>query len=86
MSHDPHDHLKGIVLFDGCFECESRAGKGLDGLFELDESSLRILATYSGPGQRESSVLSYADRKAIDTLRAAGRVVFRSELREADAR
>lgn len=26
MIHDPHDNLRGEILYDGCAECERRAG------------------------------------------------------------
>jgi len=97
MSHEPHEG-KGIILFDSCEECVSRAAR-IDGLFELDALNLNKLARLATqqridqlnagirraagvqvpPGSSDDNPdLSHADRKAIENLRAAGRLTFRS--------
>ncbi len=80
MSHRFHGDLKGIVLRDGCDECEGRSRS----LIGIDEGNLRVLATLAAhPFPSEMSV---SDETAIDSLRHMARIVFRSEITEEVAR
>jgi len=74
--HVYHDDLKGIVLFDGCHECESRVNAPLGKLWELDAGNLQTLADLAtGIG---TDGMSHADRAAIQNLRLMARIVFQS--------
>ena len=74
MSHAYHGDLKGIVLFDGCDECENRATH----LWEMDVDHLRgITALYARLPEA-----SYADRKALMTLELYARLVTDSGINE----
>ncbi len=89
MTHAPHTDAEiRRVLGDYCDECISRAGT-LNGLAELDNGNLRKLAElaqeiHDHPGLLRPQELgaSYADMKAVETLRLAGRIVFRSGITE----
>lgn len=79
------------VLDDGCEECVARSGD-LDGLSHLDSKNLRSLgelaAETHGRGviSKKPDDASYADMKAVETLRHAGRIVFASGITEEVAR
>lgn len=82
MSHDYHGDLKGVVLRDGCEECEDRASR-LDGLASLDDHDLWTLANMAHLERLGTPLtLSNADHRAIDNLRLMGRIVFRSGITE----
>ena len=83
MSHSPH-LLPRRILGDDCEECVSRAGT-LNGLSQLDDTNLAKLADLAVEKHTASSLLrpqelgaSYADMKAVETLRLAARIVDRS--------
>ena len=76
MTHAYHGDLKGIVLYDGCDECETRATR----LWEMDVDHLRgIAALYTRLPEA-----SYADRKALMTLELYARLVADSGITEED--
>ncbi len=79
MSHRYHGDLRGIVLRDGCDECEGRAAT----LIGIDDGNLRLLGVLA---QKSAPEMGFADHKAVDTLRLFGRIVFRSEITEEVAR
>lgn len=83
QSHAPHDGER-IVFDDNCPTCVARADGGLHGLSYLDDTNLRRLADFAS-GDLEGAA-SWADLRAIETLRLAGRLVFRSGLDERVAR
>ena len=84
MSHAVHQ-LPRRILGDDCDECVSRS-KDLYGLSQLDTGRLRKLAElalefHANPGtddQPQELGASYADRNAVETLRFAARIVYRS--------
>ncbi len=91
MSHSPH-LLPRRVLGDDCEECVNRA-LDLNGLSQLDTGNLQKLAElatelHANPGVLRPQELgaSYADRKAVETLRLAARIVERSGITEEVAR
>ncbi len=80
MSHSPH-LLPRRVLGDDCDECVGRSFD-LNGLSQLDDGNLRKLAGLAADKQRIGFVTnpnqlgaSYADMKAVETLRLAARIV-----------
>lgn len=78
MSHSPHLTPRR-VLGDDCEECVMRSQSVL-GLTYLDASNMRRLAdlaTETRDGGKPDDA-SWADMKAVDTLRMAARVVYRS--------
>ena len=77
MSHVYHDDLKGIVLYDGCGECEEQATR----LWELDVDQLRTVAALDRYGAGHES---YSDRKALETLELYARLVADSGITEDD--
>ncbi len=87
MSHGPHE-LPRRVLGDDCQECVSRS-LDLNGLSQLDDNNLKELAVLAdelklsdlemGPSAFDAS---WADFKAVDTLRLAARIVYRSGITE----
>lgn len=79
MSHAPHDGLRGVVLYDGCQECENRVDK----LWKLDQNNLQRLARLIYEGDEN---VSRADGKAMETLRLWARVVFASMITYQDSR
>ena len=88
MSHDVHQGIRR-VLGDDCGECVARANSGLRGLANLDDNNLRRLAELAEdekghPNWQQPMELgaSYADMRAVDTLRLAARLVFRSRITE----
>lgn len=85
MSHALHEGVRR-VLGDDCEECVARS-KDLNGLSRIDTDRLRKLAElateikadpYGADTPQASFGASYADRKAVETLRLAGRIVYRS--------
>ena len=89
MSHGHHD-LPRRIFGDDCEECVERA-KTLPGLGYLDDSNIRKLADlaaevranpYGEDTPQLSFGASYADMKAVDNLRLAARIVFRSGITE----
>lgn len=80
MSHAYHGDLKGVVLREGCSECEVRADRDLYGLTSLDPQSLAKLRNIyeGGPLADEASAL---DRKAANTLSIVLVVAQRAGLR-----
>ena len=94
MTHAPHPEAEiRRVLGDNCEECLARS-KDLNGLSQLDNSNLRKLAElakeihdFQGTLRRPQELgASYADRQAVETLRLAARIVFRSGITEKVAR
>ncbi len=90
MTHAVHQGTRR-VLGDDCDECLSRAGT-LNGLSELDSGNLKELAElaqeiHDHPGLLRPQDLgaSYADRNAVETLRLAARITFRSGISQAVA-
>jgi len=86
-----HGHHDGVrrVFGDDCDTCVARATGGLEGLSLLDSGNLQKLADLAAEKQvwdngdllRPSQIgASYADMKAVETLRLAGRLVYRSGL------
>ncbi len=80
--HAPHQGTRR-VLGDDCDECVARADD-LHGLSQLDTQNLRELADIAAE-KAETPILrpqdigaSYADMKAVETLRLAARIVYRS--------
>ncbi len=92
MTHAPHQGVR-LVLDDDCEECVSRS-KDLYGLSQLDNGNLRKLgglahAIHVNPGSEDAPQelgASYADRNAVETLRLAARIVYRSRITEEVAR
>lgn len=86
MSHDRHD-LPRWVLGDDCEECVSRAGT-LDGLEYLDQGNLDRLGELALEVHRYGKPpdASYADMKAVQTLRRAARLTFAAGITEEVAR
>ncbi len=91
MSHGPHE-LPRRVLGDDCHECRSRAND-LYGLSQLDDKNIAKLADLAAEKQAMTNLVrpqdigaSYADMRAINTLRLAARIVFRSGITEEVAR
>ena len=78
-SHAYHGDLKGLVLRDGCIECE---GRRLD-LHNIDDGNLRLLAILADHPAPE---MSWVDEVAVDSLRQIARIVFRSGIKEEVAR
>jgi len=91
VSHVYHGDLRGILFREGCEECEARVNEGIYGLFHLDFENLvklarlateqKLVSTDERKSRRlptENPDLSYLDKKAIEYLRAAGRLTFRS--------
>jgi len=84
MTHAPHQGVRR-VLGDDCDECVARA-KDLNGLSQLDTGNLRELADLAAEKAAVHPQLlrpqdigaSYADMKAVETLRLAARIVYRS--------
>lgn len=93
MSHGPHLRTRR-VLGDDCEECLDRASNGLNGLSQLDNGNLRELAAIAreksndpfGIERPQAIGASFADMKAVETLRLAARIVYRSEITEEEAR
>ncbi len=90
MSHAPHQGIRR-VLGDDCEECVGRAGD-LNGLSQLDTGNLKELAKLATEKQASKFILrpsdlgaSYADMKAVETLRLAARIVNRSGISPAVA-
>lgn len=81
MTHRYHGDLVGIVLYDGCDECEARA-RDWGWMSAIDNNNLKTLAQLAEFGPDKTEVMSWADRKAIDNLRYMGRVVFASGITE----
>ena len=75
MSHRYHGDLRGIVLRDGCPECEGRRTN----LDSLDNGNLRLLAILA---ENPAPEMSWVDEVAVDSLRRMARIVFRSEIKE----
>ena len=95
MSHAPHQGTRR-VLGDDCEECVSRAAD-LNGLSALDNGNLRELAHLAQQKHEVRAAgrqitrptelgASYADMKAVETLRLAARIVYRSGITEEVAR
>lgn len=88
MTHTPHE-LPRRILGDDCEECRSRSGT-LDGLSHLDDGNIRKLgdlaAEIKTDGVTAESGISTADWNAVETLRLAARIVFRSGITEEVAR
>jgi len=89
MTHAVHEKPRRI-FGDDCEECVERA-KTLPGLGYLDEFNIRALADlaaeveadpYGEDTPQKSFGASYADMKAVENLRLAGRLVFRSGITE----
>ena len=76
MTHAYHGDLKGIVLYDGCMECENRATR----IWELDGSNLLRLGALGMSNNITGA--SYADRKALETLKLYARIVVASGITE----
>jgi hypothetical protein len=83
MSHRYHGDLVGLVLRDGCEECEERADSIL-GLTALDSTNIRRIATMARMKPDEG--MSLADDRAVSWLRLAGRIVFASGITEEECR
>lgn len=83
LMHAPHEG-PGRVLYDNCDECVARAIGGLDGLSHLDNGNLKELAKIAVEKMSHPRLVrplegcSYADMKAVETLRLASRLVERS--------
>ncbi len=84
-----HGHHDGVrrVFGDDCKTCVARATGGLEGLSHLDGPNLQELATLAaekmathGLTRPQEIGASYSDMKAVETLRLAGRIVYRSGL------
>lgn len=91
MSHVYHE-LPRVVLGDDCEACLRRA-KTIEGLAGLDTQNLQTLAGLAyvmnlGPegGFYDSAKVSDSDRRAVDNLRLAARIVFASGITEETAR
>lgn len=94
MSHSPH-LLPRRILGDDCEECVSRA-MDLNGLSQLDDTNIEKLADLAaekmvingglGLVRPQEIGASYADMKAVETLRLAARIVYRSGITEEVAR
>ncbi len=93
MSHEFHE-LPRRIFGDDCEECVERAST-IAGLGALDSTNIRKLASlavetkagnYSGDLGDSPSGSSRADMKAVDNLRLAARIVFRSGITEEVAR
>ena len=90
MSHAYHE-LPRIVLGDDCDECVERS-RTLEGLASLDEINLRRLALFSAELKASSDPYdkpahaSHGDMRAVDNLRLAARIVFKSGITEETAR
>lgn len=87
MSHGPHQGTY-TVLEDDCEECIGRAGD-LNGLSQLDDNNLQELARlatlqFELPNIMRPSEIgaSYLDIRAVETLRLAARLVYRSGISE----
>ena len=81
MTHAPHQGTRR-VLGDDCDECVARAND-LNGLSQLDGHSLRELANLAAQASGKYADpktfgASHADMKAVETLRLAARIVYRS--------
>lgn len=83
MSHGPHEGTRR-VLGDDCEECLGRATT-LNGLAQLDEGNLQKLAELAADKKRLGFIVrpsqlgaSYADMRAIETLRLMARIVDKS--------
>ncbi len=85
MSHGPHE-LPRRVLGDDCQECVQRS-MTIEGLAALDDGNLRKLAELAAElsieriDRREAGV-SHADEKAVENLRLAARLTYRSGITE----
>ena len=91
MSHGHHD-LPRRILGDDCAECVERS-LDLNGLSNLDDTNIKKLGDLAAeikatPGLMRPQEIgaSYADRKAVETLRLAARIVFASGITEEVAR
>ena len=82
MRHAYHGDLKGIILFDGCDECETRATR----LWEMDIYTLRAIAALDKfeIANNGTGGASHADRKALETLELYARIVDASGILEED--
>ncbi len=86
MTHGHHD-LPRRIFGDDCEECVERSSS-IAGLAELDSTNIVKLGDLAAemhrarrstiPLGRVVSKLSYADQKAVENLRLAGRLVFAS--------
>ena len=93
MTHAVHEKPRRI-FGDDCEECVERA-KTLPGLGYLDEFNIKRLAVLAAEVEADpygedtpqlSFGASYADMKAVDNLRLAARIVFRSGINPEVAR
>ena len=81
--HAPHHDLPRRVLGDNCDECVERS-LTIEGLASLDNSNLQKLAELAAemdttPHARPQELgASYADAKAVENLRLAARLTYRS--------
>jgi hypothetical protein len=78
MSHSIHD-TPSRVFSDDCSECVSRS-ETIEGLATMDREYLELLAVLAAeaPNGPKPFDASWADMKAVDNLRLAGRLVYRS--------
>ncbi len=93
MSHAYH-HEPRRIFGDDCEECVKRAST-IRGLASLDPENIRKLADlaaevkadpYGEDTPQASFDASYTDMKAVDNLRLAARIVFKSGITEEVAR
>ena len=89
MSHGPHE-LPRRILGDDCDECVERSQR-IEGLAALDDHNLRKLSElaaevvadpYGEDTPQTSFGASRADMKAVDNLRLAARLTYRSGITE----
>ncbi len=84
MTHGHHDKPRRI-FGDDCEECVERAST-IAGLAELDKSNIvklgHLAAELSEIHYVAAAEVSYADEKAVENLRLAARIVFRSGITE----
>lgn len=81
--HAPHQ-LPRRVLGDDCDECVKRSNS-IEGLASLDDGNLRKLSelaseqhAYGAGGMADRFGASNADMNAVENLRLAARIVYRS--------
>ncbi len=92
MTHGHHD-LPRRIFGDDCEECVERSSS-IAGLAELDSTNIAKLGDLAAElsamkrsGKWDdvhymAAEVSYADEKAVENLRLAGRIVFRSGITE----
>lgn len=97
MSHTIHEGPHRVFA-DNCEECIERTNLGLNGLTQLDHENLLRLAILArdkreyfreeghNPTNPRELGASYADMRAVETLRLAARIVFASGINLDDAR